>query len=424
MKKMKKVLIIALLLVGVINSQAQLGNIKNRLKTKVEDKVVEKAENKIDKTADDITTQNNKQEISESKKETTTESNFATSVNTGNSGNEVTNDKKEETLAPVEKSNEVVKVEQTSKGKMIFDTKPFSTDDSGNRTSFTSKEFIYAKLELPESLKTFFKISPKNGEKTCLEYLMVVYNGDKEMGTNSWSIMYVGKNEMEANYLNFDVLPQPEKATTVMSPLKEFDAGLASAPLAGLVDPSIFPKSGKYRIVISIYNKTYNGYGAEKPREEWPISTGEFEFNFNEDDIATLQKNDKQAHSLVKENFRKKVREEADLPESWNMKSSPSGSGYTEQQIKGMIAARYKGSKLNKLVIEPQKGGWVVEKNELDIPKDKYFNQVISIFITDSNNKCFYIEGYVYHTYEGGGKYGPVWIYPENEIQISCDKMK
>lgn len=333
--------------------------------------------------------------------------------------------KKEETSLQDEKKVEISKVDEISKGKMFFDSKPFNTGGGGNITSFNSKEFIYARIELQENIKSFFKMTePQTGESYCLQYFMTVYDGDKETGSNSWSTMYVGKNEMTLNYLNFDVLPLPEKATTVMSPLKEFSYGLAAAPLASLIDPSIFPKTGKYKITISIYNQTYNGYGSEKPREEWPICKGEFEFAFNEDDISTLQANGKKANELVKESFRKREREEADLPESWNMQSSSIGSGYTEQQIKGMISARYQGSKLNKLVIEPEKGGWVVEKNELGLPKGKYFDQIISIFITDSEKKCFYIEGYVYKTYEGGGTYGSAWMYPEKKIQISCDKMK
>ncbi|MBL7919895.1 MAG: hypothetical protein JNJ40_06245 [Bacteroidia bacterium] len=427
---MKKVLIMALMAIVTTNSYAQLGNIKNRLKTKVEDKVVEKAENKIDKTADDITSENNKTKKTETKKQTSSDANSEVTTNTSNSDVKRNDSNSEQTSN--KPSNNMAQAESTTKqssAKFIFADKPITNESINDQKdiTFTSKNFIYGRIELPETVANFFKIPQQNGKYTnFINYEVRIFKDDDEMGSANpiWNWCYITNSDFSKTHFNFDILPEPSKASTVISPLEDFSAGKSSAPLYNSIDPMHFPKSDKYKVKLTFYRKTVNGYGELKPKEEWPICEGEFVFDFNEDDIATLQTNGKNASDLVKDNFQNKAREEADLPKSWNMQSSAIGSGYTEQQIKGMIAARYQGSKLNKLVIEPQKGGWVVEKNDLGIPKDKYFDQIISIFITDSNKKCFYIEGYVYQTYEGGGKYGNVWIYPEKEIQISCDKMK
>lgn len=311
-------------------------------------------------------------------------------------------------------------------GKILFFTNGTETTTNA-KSNFTSKDFIYGRLELTQTIASFFGLSESNGKNAKhINYEVRVLQNGEEIGKSNfiWNWCYVSQDDHGKNYFEFDVLPEPSKAKTVISPLEDFSAGKASAPMNFMISPQNFPKTDKYTIEVILYRQTVNGYGNPKPKEEWPTCKGEFEFNFNEDDIPTLKKNSDLATENVKNLFENKKTSERNLPEEWNKTSASISSGYTELEIRAMITYRYKSCKINKLVIMPARGGWVVEKNDVGIPLSKYFDQPLAIFITDSNNKCFYIEGYVNKTYEGGGKYGSAWLYPEKETEISCEKIK
>ena len=311
--------------------------------------------------------------------------------------------------------------------KITFFSKEPSNEASQVKNNFSSKEFIYAHIDLEQTLATYFNIPEINGKYTNhLNYDLTVFKNGEEISKSNfiWNWCYLSQEDYTKTYFEFDVLPEPTKAKTIISPLEDFSAGKASTPLYFMITPQGFPKTDKYTVEVSIYRQTKDGYGNLKPKEAWPICKGEFEFDFKEDDIAFLKSNSEIATTHVQKIFESKKASEISLPEEWSKVSAPIASGYTELEIKTMISNRYHSSKLNKLVVMPAKGGWVIEKNNLGIPLSKYFNQPLAIFITDSKNNCYYIEGFVNKTYEGGGTYGSVWLYPEKEIRISCDKLK
>jgi len=420
---MSKNTLLVMLTLFALTNYAQLSSIVNRAKNKAIDKTKNSVENKADDAIYNAKTASSKSK--EEKKESPSATN-----GTGNTTGETYS--KEEASHSTAKNTEVNSAlntnPQTSNAnvKFYFSTDPTFASKDKEKTTFSSKEFIYAKIELPEDVKTYFKIGPlKDKQKNSLEYKIKVFKDDElQKESVGWTTIFVSSAELTQKHLIVDILPQPEKASTVLSAVKEFNYGLASVPLPTMIDKWTFPTTGKYKITLQIYREVYGAYDEPLPKDQWPSCENSFDFEFNTDDVSTLQKNGELASEKVKEGFRKKEREDADLPASWNMTSSSIGSGYTEQQLKTMISTRYKESKLIKMIVQPVKGNWVVEKNDIGIPTGKYFDQIVSIFIKDSKGSCYYIEGYVYQTYEGGGKYGNAWMYPEKEVQISCNKME
>lgn len=420
---MNKNTILLMLTLLALTNNAQLSSFVNKAKNKAADKTKNTVESKVENAVDNTVAESGK-----SKKEEKTETektNGNSNSKTAEATTKVENLPATSIKAEEEKASDKT-ISQNSNFKIYFSTDPTFLAKDKEKTVFSSKEFIYAKIELPEDVKTYFKMGAlKDKQKHSLEYKIKVFKDDElQKESVGWTTIFVSNAELTQKFLIVDVLPQPEKATTVLSPVKEFNYGLASVPLPTLIDKYTFPSTGKYKISLQIYKEVYGPYDEPLPKEQWPSCESSFDFDFSTDDVLTLQKNGETANAKVKEGFRKKEREDADLPSSWSMQNSSIGSGYTEQQLKAMVSTRYKESKLIRMVVQPVKGGWVVEKNDIGIPTGKYFDQIISIFIKDSKGSCYYIEGYVYQTYEGGGKYGNSWMYPEKEVQVSCNKME
>src|ERR1044072_4031857 len=109
----------------------------------------------------------------------------------------------------------------------------FSNQQNASKTIFASNEFIYGKDDLGgKTVKEFFRL-PDNSKfpYPFLYYVVEVYKGDELLGQNNWNVALVKPADVKQTSLNFDVLPDPAKATTVLSGTEMFDAGKASAPL-------------------------------------------------------------------------------------------------------------------------------------------------------------------------------------------------
>ena len=191
---------------------------------------------------------------------------------------------------------------QANAGKIIFakDQKPTAANA---KESFASADFIYAGLDLGgKTVNDYFKLPAKSSDYpyAYLFYVAEVYKGTELIGDNNWNMALVKEADRKSSVLNVDVLPDPAKATTVLSGAPMFDAGMAAGPLYSLIEKQYFKESGTYTIKIRIYNRTLDAYGNEQPYEKWPPCAGSFTFNFNEDDVAKLLKNAVDAAEKVK----------------------------------------------------------------------------------------------------------------------------
>ncbi|MEP7238428.1 MAG: hypothetical protein ABI685_11200 [Ferruginibacter sp.] len=193
---------------------------------------------------------------------------------------------------------------QTGAAKIIF-AKEQKPTAANSKESFTSGDFIYAGMDLAgKTVNDYFKLPAKsaNYPYAYLFYVAEVYKGSELIGDNNWNMALVKEADRKSTVLNMDVLPDPAKATTVLSGAPMFDAGMAAGPLYSLVEKQYFNESGTYTIKIRIYNRTIDAYGNEQPYEKWPTCAGSFTFNFNEDDVAKLLKNGEQAATKAKNN--------------------------------------------------------------------------------------------------------------------------
>ena len=193
-------------------------------------------------------------------------------------------------------------------GKMYFSNKPFTTGNAGSKKSFTSSEYIYGRIELDgQSVKDAFKVwDPTAGYPySYLLYRVFVFYKGEELGQNPLNVCLLEQKDKNKTFLNFDVLPEPFKATTVLSGIERFDAGLYAAPLYGMINGNNFKQDGDYRIVVKFYYESYDVYGAREVVEKWPKLEDDFTFIFTLKDVPLLKKNETAANTVIETNFKK-----------------------------------------------------------------------------------------------------------------------
>ncbi len=194
------------------------------------------------------------------------------------------------------------------KGKMYFSNQPFKTGNAGSKKSFTSSGFIYGRIELDgQTVKEAFKVwDPTEGYLySYLLYRVYIFHNGKEMGHNTLNVCLLEQKDKNKTFFNFDILPEPAKATTVMSGVERFDAGIFAGPLYYQIKGSNFPEDGEYKIVVKFYYESYDVWGKREELEKWPMLEEEFTFNFLLKDVAMLKKNEASADALVAANFKK-----------------------------------------------------------------------------------------------------------------------
>ncbi len=193
-------------------------------------------------------------------------------------------------------------------GKMYFSNKPFTTSNTGSKKTFNSSEYIYGRIELDgKTVKEAFKVwDPSDGYPySFLLYRIFIFHNGEEMGQNTLNICLLEQKDKNKTYLNFDVLPEPSKATTVMSGIERFDAGLFAAPLYSLINSNNFKEEGEFRIVVKFYYESYDAWGTRELVEKWPKLEDEFSFMFSIKDVAMIKKNEAAADAVIETAFKK-----------------------------------------------------------------------------------------------------------------------
>ena len=201
----------------------------------------------------------------------------------------------------------------TVNGKMYFSTQPFTTSNAGSKKNFTSSDYIYGRIELEgQTIKEAFKVFETNSNypHSYLLYRVYIFRNGEEMGFNPSVNICLLKDENKNNtWLNFDVLPEPLKATTVLCGTERFNSALSSAPLYGLINNNNFSENGEYRIVVKFYTESHDMWGNREEVEKWPKLEEEFAFMFNEKDVLLLKKNEAAADAVIQQNaFKKKAK--------------------------------------------------------------------------------------------------------------------
>jgi len=194
-------------------------------------------------------------------------------------------------------------ISQTVAGKMYFSDQPFSATNAGSKKSFTSADYIYGRFELDSaSIQQAFRIFEPNENypHAYFFYRVYIYHNGEEMGFNSSvNLCLLKGNARKNNWFNFDVLPEPAKATTVLCGTERFNTSLGSVPLYWLINPNNFKQNGEYKIVVKFYYESYDVWNKMEPVEKWPKLEEEFSFTFSDKDVPKLKKNETAADAVI-----------------------------------------------------------------------------------------------------------------------------
>jgi hypothetical protein len=320
--------------------------------------------------------------------------------------------------------------EENNNGEIMFSG---GTGFAKENIDFKTSDFIYGRLQLKNSnVKDAFAIGALTDEFPyyAVHYTMkmekdgkTLFDFDKGVGET----FMLSKEQLSNNSLDFDVLPDPVKASTVLKYTDSKFIDMAkSSRIYQEINPQTFPDNGKYKITIRLYHKTYDAWQKELPKDKWVYFENSFNIEFNTADINLLKANGVAADKKINDAFLIIAASKKPLPEEWNYKTNPITSGYSQQAI--IDWALGKGKKINLLKFYASEGsGYTTKSNEFGIPEYKYFNQGYTIFYKDlSDNKCYYIiDATIVHKYTGGGTFEKTPTLSHTAIFLAdCDKMK
>ena len=258
-----------------------------------------------------------------------------------------------------------------------------SPDGSNPKTSFSSSEYIYGRLDLGG--KTMYDAfgfkALGNAKFYYIDYDIQIWKPGEKPWDN-WSghsYTLVTKEEAQKTYWIFDVLPDPSNVRTIGSAIAdeiEFYNGVRSVYSKWYNADSArstFPQSGTYTIDITLFGNSYDDWG--KPTgdvEKYPTASAAFAFQFSGADGQTLVANSQKA----KDSFEaaKNRREMLHAMPDWWYKPA---TGVTDAKlaparlvpmIKGFIG-QWNMTYMKHMIINFTGPLWVIEKNSLGIPE-------------------------------------------------------
>lgn len=311
-------------------------------------------------------------------------------------------------------------------GKMSFSNQPFTGANTNTTTSFSSAEYIYGRIEVSSgTIKEVFKI--KEDEKTrpfLISEITVLKNGDVINSGYSKDYFLVKDEFKNSDHLNFDVLPDPSKATTLYSMLNDFSAGLGFNQLTSRVSNARLP-DGDYVVHFKIFTETYNVYGSLQSQDKWPVLEGEFNFKFREDDAERILKNQELISKTTIENAFRYDK----LPDVFYNPGKLTDPAATSAKIAAILKRDLPQRQILKWVAETYNGPyWYIATDDFGLPKYKYFNPHIWMAYK-KDGKCYVGSLTLRQVYTGGGTYGTLQVAFTSASSvpdkgIDCDKIK
>lgn len=293
-------------------------------------------------------------------------------------------------------------------GRIYFSNLPFTgTNSNTGKTTFTSAEYIYARLEIPSgTLKEIFKIKDDEKALPYLKCKLTVMQGGEVIPYGSSKDNILVQDEFKnSNILNFDILPEPAKASTLYSMLEDFSAGYGFNPISGLILNGRWP-DGDYKVRVTIYTETFNAYGALQSEDKWPSLEGEFDLKFKEDDAGKIIANSK----LIRETSIENAFRYDNLPPVFSKPGPLTDPNASSAKIAAILKRDLPQRQILKWVAESYSGPvWHVATNDLGIPRYKYFNPHIWMAYK-INGKCYVGYATLRQIYSGGGTYGPLQV--------------
>lgn len=322
-----------------------------------------------------------------------------------------------------------------TKYTFTFSAQPFGTKTGKGKDTFSTSDFIYGRVDLPASVKDFFSTENSNTSTHPLSVLMFKIDALADddttvMGEVAKRYFKLSAEELKNKYLNFDVSPEPSKATLQLAMIPQFDLGIFSTQFAKVFDQSAYYgrvpafENGKtYTIRVTLSRWVIDPHSGYPKYGEDTECSGTFQLHYNQADLALLQKLMPESDRLVKDNSRQQAMKERGLPEEWNLKSGKIGSGETEEELIGIfLSQEAKKTEVIKLVALPAEGKWVTYKDE-KVTYEKilfrWFNQTL-VFFYQKEGKYFCAKGGVRQDYQGNNTYGDSYLKWEEKTELDA----
>jgi hypothetical protein len=327
-----------------------------------------------------------------------------------------------------------------SGAKITFSTSP---DGSNPKTSFTSSEYIYGRLDLGG--KTVYDaFGLKNQTDVPIYYInydLNIYKPGDRPSEGNWGGAFhntlVTKEEAKKTYWDFDVLPDPTRISTIKSMLaneKDFErksyAGIYTKWYSAESARSTFPQSGTYTIDVTIWGESYDDWGKPTGKYEMrPTASAQFAFQFSGTDGQTLVANQVKAQKTL-ENAKKTSEMHHAMPDWWFKGGTYPGepklsAARLVPMIKGFIS-QWNLTYLKHMVVKTDGPLWTITKNELGIPTFRDLSPYIYIIYKDpKESSCNIGALYMRQPYAGAGTYGEPFLGGIRDVEyIDCAVVK
>ncbi len=313
--------------------------------------------------------------------------------------------------------------------KFYYSDKPFTNSHDGAKANFHSGEFIYGRLELGnKTLKEAFHLENIKNGPYYLQYYTVSYRGNQMQGEpNRFSTIRIENSQLNNKWLNFDVLPDPAKASSFIGFAAKYGefgvddfSKFFSAPMYQIMVERSFPANDSYTIYTQFNLPGVDGWGKMLPEKEWPVAEGSFTFSFDAKDVAAIRNNETLALAKINTVTIDK------LPDYFAKPISISDPSVTVAKVTPLIKNYLGGDgyEVLKVAIEPAASMWSIVKNELGIQTYRYVTGYYKI-VYRKDGKCTLGSVRVFQDYVGNGKYGNLYCkFWGDEGDIDCSKVK
>ena len=297
-------------------------------------------------------------------------------------------------------------VQENPLGKILLSNKSVNGNDSDNKTTFQSSEFIYGRLVLKNGtvrdlLKDLF-----TDKDTPAEYVRLRINFKHEGGaTNSDYYVPLNDAELDKTYWDFDILPSPDQAHT---------ANVENIPITCVYNYLVgnYSKEGENKFSIEVSVPTKDFRGKQNYDDKWlKFESDDFILNLTGSDFQTIKANQV-------------------LPKQWTEKTNPLLPIATDAQLRSMYLNRFTDKTILKIIkfhaSVPSSVSWSIQTNDIGIPSYRYSNQWYTVFVKNtSTNECFFDSFGLRQNYSGGGTYGQTFLDFNSGSQkfFVCDKM-
>lgn len=291
--------------------------------------------------------------------------------------------------------------------KIYFSDRPFTTGHEGSKTSFVSADFIYGRLELDnQTLSDAYKMSNIKTGRYYLRYRVSAFkNGEQKESYNLWDYLLIKEGIEKNNWLNFDIFPEPAKATGVICGSEIFNTDLAAGPLYHIITPQHFPENGEYTIKVRLFLESYDAWDKKEELEKWPVADGEFTFQFNAKDVQAIRKNATAANEVITNTaFLLKK-----LPEYFYKSATVNDPELTPAKIGAILKRDLTDRTILKYSIAEYSGTlWQIDE-AAGLIKRRFLTPDIHIAYK-WNGKCYVGIARLWKEYAGGGKYGALKV--------------